>query len=171
MRDALTRLWPAVTRFLRTHHLALAVAAFAIAAAGTLYTAGQRAERAAWQAKALTAKRDTVVREIRVVETRYRTDTLRFVRWRTRWDTVARDVERWKHDTLRVVEYVAVADSTIRACTAALTSCDRLRQLQQARAELAEQQLAIGQRGHRRRQLVTGIVAAAAGVAIGARLR
>ena len=167
MRD----LWPAVGRFLRTHHLALAVAAFAIAAAGTLYTAGQRAERAAWQAKALTAKRDTVVREIRVVETRYRTDTLRLREWRTRWDTVARDVERWKHDTVRVVQFVQVADSTIRACTTALTSCDRLRQLQQERAELAEQQLAIGQRGQRRRQLVTGIVAAAAGVAIGARLR
>lgn len=171
MRDALTRLWPAVARFLRTHHLALAVAAFAIAAAGTLYEAGKRAERAAWETRAIRAKRDTVVRQIRVVETRYRTDTLRVREWRIRWDTVRRDVERWKHDTLRVVEYVTVADSTIRACTAALTSCDRLRQLQQERAELAEQQLAIGQHGQRRRQLVTGIVAAAAGVAIGARLR
>lgn len=164
-------LWPAVGRFLRTHHLALAVAAFAITAAGALYTAGQRAERAAWQAKALTAKRDTVVREIRVVETRYRTDTLRLVRWRTRWDTVVRDVERWKHDTLRVVEYVAVADSTIRACTAALTSCDRLRQLQQERAELAEEQLRLRTQGQRRRQVLGIVGAAAVGVAAGRLLR
>lgn len=171
MRDILTRLWPAVARFLRTHHLALAVAAFAIAAAGTLYTAGQRAERAAWQAKALTAKRDTVMREIRVVETRYRTDTVRLVRWRTKWDTVARDVERWKHDTVRVVEFVRVADSTIRACTAALTSCDRLRQLQQERAELAEQQLRLRTRGQSRRQLVTGVVAGAVGLAAGRTMR
>lgn len=164
-------IWPTVARFLRTHHLALAVVAFAITAATALYRAGQRAERAAWQTKALTAKRDTVVKTIRVVETQYRTDTLRLVRWRTRWDTVARDVERWKHDTVRVVEFVRVADSTIKACTAALTSCDRLRQLQQERAELAEAQLRLRAQGQRRRQVLGIVGAAAAGVAAGRLLR
>lgn len=162
---------PILGRFLRTHHLALAVAAFAIAAAGTLYEAGKRAERAAWETRTIRAKRDTVVREIRVVETRYRTDTLRLREWRTRWDTVRLDIERWKHDTLRVVEYLAVADSTIRACTAALTSCDRLRQLQQERAELAEEQLRLRTRGQRRRQVLGIVGAAAAGVVTGRLVR
>lgn len=162
---------PILGRFLRTHHLALAVAAFAITAAATLYEAGKRAERAAWETRAILAKRDTVVREIRVVETQYRTDTLRLIDWRTRWDTVARDVERWKHDTVRVVQFVQVADSTIRACTSALTSCDRLRQLEQERADLAEEQLRLRTRGERRRQILGIVSAAAAGVATGRLLR
>lgn len=39
-------------------------------------------------------------------------------------DTIPRDVERWKHDTLKVVEYVAQLDTTIRACTQALGTCE-----------------------------------------------
>ena len=33
-------------------------------------------------------------------------------------------VERWKRDTLKVVEYVKQSDSTIKACTQALQTCD-----------------------------------------------
>jgi hypothetical protein len=35
-----------------------------------------------------------------------------------------RSVDVWKHDTLKVVEYVAKADTTIRACTQALSTCE-----------------------------------------------
>lgn len=68
------------------------------------------------------------VRRLRVDSVRladqYRADTVQLTRWRTKWDTVATTVDRWKYDTLRVVEYVRVADSTIAACTDALQTCE-----------------------------------------------
>lgn len=58
------------------------------------------------------------------LERAYRVDTLRM--WRTvrTLDTLTVNVERWKHDTLKVVEYVAKADTTIKACTMALSTCE-----------------------------------------------
>jgi hypothetical protein len=55
----------------------------------------------------------------------YRTDTLRLTKIRQVTDSLTVTVERWKHDTLKVVEYVTKADSTIRVCTAALQTCDQ----------------------------------------------
>jgi len=54
----------------------------------------------------------------------YRVDTLRLTRLKLRTDTLTQTVERWKRDTLTVVEYVTRADSTIKACTQALSTCD-----------------------------------------------
>lgn len=51
-------------------------------------------------------RRDTVVRRI------------------TRVDSLTQTVTEWKHDTLRVVEYVTATDSALRACSALILSCD-----------------------------------------------
>lgn len=55
----------------------------------------------------------------------YRTDTLRLTKYRLRTDSLTTTVELWKHDTLRVVEYVAKADTAIKACVQALQTCDQ----------------------------------------------
>jgi len=72
----------------------------------------------------------------------YRTDTVRFTRYLRTTDSVFANVERWKTDTLKVVEYVAKADTTIRACTQALSTCEQRVGVAQkgwdgARAEIA----------------------------------
>ncbi len=54
----------------------------------------------------------------------YRVDTLRLTRLKLQTDTLTQTVERWKRDTLKVVEYVVRADSTIAACTQALQTCE-----------------------------------------------
>lgn len=106
---------------------------------GVAFELGRREERRLQLAPQWAA----VVETLRVVDTVYARDTLRFVRWRTRWDTVAQTVEHWKHDTVRVVEVVRVADSTVRACAQALATCQRRADLLLRRAVLAESLLAI----------------------------
>lgn len=73
----------------------------------------------------------------------YGVDTI----WRrvtkTRVDTMATTVEVWKHDTLRVVEFVARADTAAKACTQALLTCDQkvaiaTKGWDNARAEIAK---------------------------------
>ena len=54
----------------------------------------------------------------------YKVDTLRLTKIRRVTDSLTVTVEQWKHDTLRVVEYVAQADTTIKACTKALSTCE-----------------------------------------------
>lgn len=68
------------------------------------------------------------------LDTVYLRDTVTLWRIKSRWDTAFVDVERWKTDTLRVVEYVTLADSTIRACTATVMTCE-------ARVKVASQQV------------------------------
>ena len=59
-----------------------------------------------------------------------RVDTVHAVTVRTvvrevaRLDTLTLTVDRWKHDTIAVVEYVTRADSLAQACTALIASCD-----------------------------------------------
>ena len=146
--------------------LVLAVAGSALGAA---FYAGQWVARDA----TLAAARDTVRVELLRLDTIYRRDTVRLTHWREKWDTVRQDVERWKHDTLRVVEYVAVADSTIRACVAALATCEQQKAALTRRAELAEEAyrrtLAKVPSGKRRAAELIG--AAAAGVVIGRAVR
>ena len=108
-----------------------------VAAIGAAFYAGQRVEAA----KQYDREVRVVVESLAVLDTVYLTDTLRLTRWREKWDTVRQDVERWKHDTTRVVEYVLVADSTIRACTAALRTCEQRAALVGQRADLAESKL------------------------------
>lgn len=81
-----------------------------------------RAEAATAQ---LRLANDSLKRESRRIDTLYRVQVDTFVRWRVRLDTLTRTVAEWKHDTVKVVEYVARADSTIRACSVALETCEQ----------------------------------------------
>lgn len=126
-----------------------------VAAVGAAFYAGQRVEAA----KQYDREVQVVVESLIVLDTLYQRDTLRLTRWREKWDTVRQDVERWKHDTVRVVEYVQVADSTIRACTAALRTCEQRAALEGQRADLAEaklKDLASTQEKKERRNLLLG---------------
>lgn len=87
--------------------------------------AGEAAARRALDSLATIARR---------VDTVYRIQRDTFYVRRVRLDTLTVTVEHWKHDTLEVVRYVAAADSTVRACSLALATCDerdalRVRQL------------------------------------------
>ena len=148
----------------RLHALALTLSVAAAALGGAFY-AGQWVARDA----TLAAKRDTVRVELLRLDTVYQLDTVRLTRWRERWDTVRQDVERWKHDTIRVVEYVRVADSTIRACVAALATCEQQKAALTRRAELAEEayRRTIVQVPTAKRRTLELVGAAAAGVVIG----
>lgn len=74
--------------------------------------------------EAALAENDSLKRLQPRVDTLYVAQRDTFVRFRTKWDTARVDVERWKYDTVKVVRYVALADSTIRACSAALLTCE-----------------------------------------------
>ncbi len=91
----------------------------------SLYGAEQR-RRGAAEAEGARWKQelDSLRVVARRVDTLYRTDTVRLWRLRERWDTAVVHVEKWKTDTVEVVRYVQLADSTIRACTAALLTCE-----------------------------------------------
>lgn len=83
------------------------------------------------------------VQQVRL-ETLYRQDTQVFWRTKTRWDTVVLLVDRWKTDTLQVVEYIQLADSSLRACASALRTCEQRVTAERAisralRGELARQ--------------------------------
>jgi hypothetical protein len=137
--------------------------------AGVAYKAGQWAEQGADYRQ----KRDTLVLTITHYDTVYKTDTLRLRRLVTRWDTVRQTVEVWKHDTLRVVEYVQAADSTIRQCQVTLATCDQLRLLQANRADLAEaevRRLLLTQPSTRRR-VIELVGATTAGLVLGRVIR
>lgn len=83
---------------------------------------------------ALTARADSLEAVSESLRTAYRADTVRLTYWKTRWDTVrvpdstATAAVPW--DTAQIREHlrrdstvVAVADTTIRACTTALGTC------------------------------------------------
>jgi hypothetical protein len=94
--------------------VAVALGGALLSARGNL--AGERA--------AIVALQDSLARQAARVDTVYQIQRDTFVVRRQRWDTARVEVERWKHDTVEVVRYVALADSTIRACSLALQSCD-----------------------------------------------
>ena len=62
----------------------------------------------------------------------YRTDTLRLWREVRRTETLTTTVDQWKHDTVRVVEYVQQASQAINACTLALGTCEQRLSAQEA---------------------------------------
>jgi hypothetical protein len=67
--------------------------------------------------KLLLARADSLARA-------YRIDTVRLTTYRLRLDTLNTTVELWKTDTIRVLEYVAAADSVVKSCYNALSTCD-----------------------------------------------
>jgi hypothetical protein len=85
----------------------------------------------AWLSSAghhIAAKRDTL-----------QTQVVTATRWRTAWDTVIRVDTLWATDTVRIpVQVLLVADSAIRSCAIALTTCQELAALERARADSAE---------------------------------
>lgn len=73
----------------------------------------------------------------------YRVDTLRLTTIRRVTDSLTVTVDRWKHDTVRVVEYVAKADTAIRVCTAALHTCEARVGVAQRGWAVARQELTV----------------------------
>lgn len=76
-----------------------------------LDSAGVRAQRAERRADSLA--------------TVYRTDTVRLWRTLRTLDTLTETVERWKHDTVQVVRYVAQAAEAAASCTATVRTCEQ----------------------------------------------
>ena len=111
------------------------VLTLATAAVGAAFYAGQRVEAG----RQYDREVKVVVESLTVLDTVYKTDTLRLTQWRTRYDTLVatRDI----HDTTWVQEFILVADTTIKLCTAALRTCEERVALQAKRADLAERQL------------------------------
>lgn len=68
-----------------------------------------------------------------------RKDTVVLWRVKKELDTLTVSVDRWKHDTVKVVQYVQKTDSAIRACTAVISTCQA--QLLVADQRLTEQKL------------------------------
>lgn len=123
------------------------------AVAGAAFYAGQQVEAG----KQYDREVQVVVESIAVLDTVYKTDTLRLTRWRTKYDTLVetRDI----HDTVWVKEFIAVADTTIKLCTAALRTCEQREALQAKRADLAEgklKSLTTGQEKKERQKLLLG---------------
>jgi hypothetical protein len=71
---------------------------------------------------ALTERNAYLEDRVDIVDTVYDVDTVRFTRWRTKYDTLADSVRIT--DTVWVKEMIAVADSTVAACTDALRTCE-----------------------------------------------
>lgn len=71
----------------------------------------------------LTAANDSLLKVQRPIDSVFvvRVDTFRTRR--VVFDTLVQSVPEWKHDTIRVVEFVTQAESTVAACSAALLSC------------------------------------------------
>lgn len=67
------------------------------------------------------------------LEQTYKQDTVRLTKWRTRWDTVKAGV-----DTVPVETIIEVADSTINACQAALSTCETRVARERERADSIE---------------------------------
>jgi ABC-type transporter Mla subunit MlaD len=76
-----------------------------------LDSAGARAQRAERRADSLAGV--------------YRTDTVRLWRTLRTLDTLTQTVDRWKHDTVRVVEFVAQAAEAAARCTETVQTCEQ----------------------------------------------
>jgi hypothetical protein len=99
-------------------------------------TAERRVGAAQARIVALEAVRDSLARQAARLDTVYRADTLRLTRWRVRVDSLRDSLTLT--DTVEVVRFIAVQDSTINACTAALTTCDQRVAAERARTANAE---------------------------------
>lgn len=90
-----------------------------------LYQRGERLIGAAQQRERdALARVDSLEQVSARLDTVYQRDTVRLWRSVTQLDTLTVRVESWKHDTVRVVEYVTRADSTVRACLAVVRTCE-----------------------------------------------
>lgn len=97
--------------------------------ASFVHTQREIGRREVLLAQAETARREAVHRADSL-EKAFKRDTVIFNKWRTRWDTIVHTDSQWIHDTLPVPvkvvkELVYVADTTIKACTQALNTCNQ----------------------------------------------
>lgn len=108
-----------------------------------LYGAEQR-KRGAAEAEGARWKRQLDSLEARVarVDTVYRVRRDTFYLRRERLDTLTVTVDRWKRDTIEVVRYVQQADSTIRACSALVLSCEEREALRIQQLDIWDQRWA-----------------------------
>lgn len=86
------------------------------------------------QMAGLNARNAKLEDEAGRVDTAYIHDTVTFTRWKTRLDTLAVDMK--VTDTVQVRQFIAVADSTVRACSVALQTCE-------TRVALRDQRIAV----------------------------
>lgn len=73
----------------------------------------------------LLERADSLEREAGRLDTVYLRDTIRLTQFETRWRERVVDVDRWKYDTLEVVRFVYLSDSTIAACRATILTCEQ----------------------------------------------
>jgi hypothetical protein len=81
----------------------------------------QRMSEAETRAETATTAADSLRRRGDSLEAAYHADTVTFNHWHTKWDTLRLP---GKADTIPVPVLVAIADSTIQACTLALRTCE-----------------------------------------------
>lgn len=130
----------------------------ATAAVGAAFYAGQRVEAG----KQYDREVKVVVESLTVLDTVYRTDTLRLTQWLTKYDTLVET--RDTHDTVWVQEFIAVADTTIKLCTAALKTCEQRVALEAKRADMAERALKDVTAGTARKERQKVLLGAALGL-------
>ena len=134
------------------------VLTLATAAVGAAFYAGQRVEAG----RQYDREVKVVVESLTVLDTVYKTDTLRLTQWRTRYDTLVET--RNIHDTVWVQEFIAVADTTIKLCTAALKTCEQRVALEAKRADMAERALKDVTAGAARKERQKVLLGAALGL-------
>lgn len=136
----------------------LALAALALAA---WFGFGARGDRS--EARRLRAANDSLRAVARRVDSVYVRDTLTLWRLARATDTLTATVEVWKRDTLRVVEYVERADSTIRACAATVATCEERVRVRDARLAVLDslnrdtERRLRAERGKRLRDALAGV--------------
>ena len=108
-----------------TNLYVIAGAVVVLAAGGAAFTAHERAIGARDAEIAhLTTTVDSLRARKASVMTRYVHDTVEVARWRTAYQTIRDTIN--VHDTVQVRAALADADTTIRACTVALSRCDSI---------------------------------------------
>ena len=110
---------------------------------------------------------DSLLAQKARLETLYVRDTQVFWRTKTRWDTLILSVDRWKTDTLQVVQYIQLADSSLRACASALQTCEQRLSIARQEADLQQKQLADSLHAARQTRWLWALAAAGFGVIIG----
>lgn len=119
------------------------------------------------EVRRLTAVSDSLARVVARVDTQYVREVQTFTRWRTVRDTLRDSLTIT--DTVEVTRFIAVQDSTIAACSAALVTCDDRVRLRDQRllilSDSLPKALATEWRGKvtaaRQRALTVGVVAGA----------
>lgn len=151
--------------------------AYLIAGGATLllaaYAANNAHQRAIGREQVLTAQaRSDAAKWKRTADSlakSYHIDTVRLTKIRKVTDSLTLTVDRWKHDTVKVVEYVTKADSTIRVCSQALQTCEARVGAERQRVIAAQREIASlkASQPSKARKWLGMAISAGAGYAIG----